>query len=312
MAERESGDFVVSFSEVKTFHECGHRHLKLYREGLNQLEEFNQTGIYNGWGSAFHDTLDAFFREKISIDESESFFKEQMWKQLGKILKGPALKSEEIDIFLDCYENSFQAIKFLPTWLKQEFGNYKILGTEVKYEIPVSALVEILPIESRAKNKLAYENTYLKGFIDCMLLDEFGNIRILDWKTSYNGWNSYKRKDKELHHQVVLYKAVILAGMKISGEKEFNFQSDSDRAPLKIHASKILPSFVITKPLEEKKKPFELFSVPSGADSIISSVKWLCDAIISMRKNINFHNTNSCRFCPLSQHPEHCKNAIDL
>jgi hypothetical protein len=280
MAQREDGRFMVSYSETKMWSDCPHRWRAFYELGARNIPELNPPSQALAWGSAFHDSLEAH------LQSTPHCFDTRWLNEFNKLLQAnvecdPKFKTLVEDV-------SPKLLEKMPAWLSEEFGKWTFLGAEIQFEMPLDNICSTLNIND-------HSGAFVKGFIDCILQDEKGKIWLLDWKTSEKGWSHFKRKDEDTPKQLQLYKACFITAMKNAGID----------IPIKTMSRMIGTEYIIVRPRLDDKS-FERYNVSSGETSMIKTVQWLHKAVRGMQKQINFQNTNSCRFCPLAQKEEWC------
>lgn len=289
MPIREDGRFVVSFSEVKMWHECPHRWKKFYQDGAKALPEFNLPSQATAWGSSFHTAVE---RQLLGKPHK---WKEAWGEELKACLDNPLV---EVDpAFVKKVESvSDELVERAPRWLVENFGAYDLLGSEIPFEIRVDSLCETFGL--KMGQTLGTSDTpelWIKGFIDLVIRDHKGKVHLIDWKTTEKGWGPWKRRDAETPRQLILYKAATFAA----------FASAGANVDIKVDSRSTGTSFALVKP-DLARKPFELFTVGSGPKALTESVSWLTKACRGMYRSFNPTNPEACRFCPFSGNPEWC------
>ena len=171
----------VSFSEIKLWSECPHRHKLKYIDGL---EDF-KGNLHTAFGSAIHDVCEHGLLN-ASLDREKHFL-----KSFDKEIK--SLKNKQVEIDQVLYEQMMTQYKPIVNsfreYLDKYFENCEVVSTEEElYE----------PIEDC--------NLKFKGFIDLVVKTPDGKYHILDWKTCGWGWDARKKSDKILNYQLTYYK----------------------------------------------------------------------------------------------------------
>ena len=188
----------VSFSQLQTYLSCPHKWQLQYKDNVG-LYDYN---IHMVFGSAVHEAL----QEYISIMYEKSgaaadrwdidgFFKKiffEIYEENQKRNNGVHFSSpSEMREF---YNDGLDIINFI----KKKKGAYfskkgwHLVGVEI-------------PLLLKPNNFL--NNTFFKGYLDLVFYHEPSNkFKIIDIKTSINGWNKWKKKDEKKTFQLILYK----------------------------------------------------------------------------------------------------------
>jgi len=184
----------LSFSELKTWSECPHRHKLDY---LDKLRVF-KGNEYTAFGKAIHAVGEKFVFE-ADEDEIEEF-------ETNFLYELKLLKQEDNDIVFNdklIQEMRPQGAKIAPHMipaLKEHFGPYEVISAEEGLYEP-----------------LTHPGVKFKGFIDLVIkVDE--TYHILDWKSCSWGWNARKKSDRILTYQLTLYKHFYSAKHNIDPE----------------------------------------------------------------------------------------------
>lgn len=284
MAKRSDGRFIVSYSEIKTWHECPHRWRAFYELGARDIPELNSPSQALAWGSSFHDALEQHLLGKPGM------FPEFWQKEIDALSEAGAPLDEAFKANVE--KNSEPLIAGMEEWLTTNLGaGWILLGTEVQFELHLDDLANLLGVKNTC-------DAWLKGFIDLVGMDAKGKIWLLDWKTTEKGWSFWKRKDENTPRQIQLYKACVMAGMQKAGAT----------VNLKGHSRICGTEYVIIRPhmQTEKLTNPERFPVPSGPKSMERTFKWAQQAVMGMLMGIQRQDENGCRFCPLAGVTEWC------
>lgn len=186
----------VSFSQFNTFLNCNYKWYLDYCENRRKWDG----NINTAFGTAIHETFQKYLEllYNVSVKEAESldikkFFKDAYDKEIEKLLsEGKEIEDDQytdfyydgIDIIAEFTKTS-NRLKYFPT------KKYELVGIEI-------------PLEIDMKNNVCFS-----GFIDIVLREKGKNkYRIIDFKTSFNGWNKYTKEDFSKIAQLHLYKAV--------------------------------------------------------------------------------------------------------
>jgi ATP-dependent exoDNAse (exonuclease V) beta subunit len=169
----------ISYSELKLWNECTHRHKLKYVDGL---EDFTGN-LYTAFGSAIHSVCENIALKKdISGQE---YFIEAFNEEVGK------LKPDVIDKSLheSMYAQAPGIIDKVADALDATFPGYKVIGVEEELHEEVDDI-----------------DIKLKGYIDLIIQTPDEKYHIIDWKTCSWGWDARKKADKIIGYQLVLYK----------------------------------------------------------------------------------------------------------
>ena len=182
----------VSFSQFSWYLKCPHH---FFLDRVKNLKEFTDT-INTCFGTAVHEAIQLYIKtlytegfEKADSLEVFKLFKEYFERELSD--KKIKYTDEDYTGFIFDGEDIIK--EFLNTSTRIEnFPNnkYEFLGVETEIDMPI-------------KN-----NVNFMAYIDLVLKDKkTGDIKIIDFKTSTNGWNKYTKDDYTKLSQLLLYKA---------------------------------------------------------------------------------------------------------
>ena len=182
----------VSFSQYSTFLKCPHKWYLDYVKNLRVKDDNINTTFGTAIHHAFQTYLTSLYKEGVGIADSLDVKKLFLDKFNEEIKKVKDVKEEEFTDFIfdgndiiDTFCKSANRLKYFPT------KDYELVGIEIPLEIPIKNNVEFV------------------GFIDIVLKERDKEYyRIIDFKTSSNGWNSYMKEDVGKLAQLHLYKSV--------------------------------------------------------------------------------------------------------
>ena len=182
----------VSFSQYSTFLKCPHKWYLDYVKNLRVKDDNINTTFGTAIHHAFQTYLTSLYKEGVSVADSLDVKKLFLDKFNEEIKKVKDVKEEEFTDFIfdgndivDTFCKSANRLKYFPT------KDYELVGIEIPLEIPIKNNVEFV------------------GFIDIVLKEKGKEYyRIIDFKTSSNGWNSYMKEDVSKLAQLHLYKSV--------------------------------------------------------------------------------------------------------
>lgn len=182
----------VSFSQYSTFLKCPHKWYLDYVKNLRVKDDNINTTFGTAIHHAFQTYLTSLYNEGVSIADALDVKKLFLDKFNEEIKKVKDVKEEEFTDFIfdgndivDTFCKSANRLKYFPT------KDYELIGIEIPLEIPIKNNVEFV------------------GFIDIVLKERNKEYyRIIDFKTSSSGWNSYMKEDVSKLAQLHLYKSV--------------------------------------------------------------------------------------------------------
>ena len=182
----------VSFSQYSTFLKCPQKWYLDYVKNLRVKDDNINTTFGTAIHHAFQTYLTSLYKEGVGIADSLDVKKLFLDKFNEEIKKVKDVKEEEFTDFIfdgndivDTFCKSANRLKYFPT------KEYELIGIEIPLEIPIKNNVEFV------------------GFIDIVLKEKDKEYyRIIDFKTSSSGWNSYMKEDVSKLAQLHLYKSV--------------------------------------------------------------------------------------------------------
>ena len=255
----------VSFSEVREWTDCPHRHRLKYVEKIDNSEP----STVLEFGTAVHAACELYLKSKV-IDLK--VVKDKLDEAWTKFEGKEGFTTEEKEKLL---EISAAILAEVPSFMNQNFTEWEYISAEeLLYE----------SIEgSQAKFK-----GLVDGIITCYQIQKNGKkkklVWIIDWKTSAAGWSPQKKSDKMTQAQLVLYK---------------HFWSTKHQVEL----SDIRCGFVILKKSAKPGKRCELIPVSVGPLTIKKTLKVLNNAVNGIIKGLDIKNRNSCKYCDFKNTP---------
>ena len=184
----------ISYSQISMYGDCPLRWKLNYVDRLS----ISESGIHLIFGTAMHEVLQAYLEvmyfdtvknaDKLPLEE---MLRDNLIKEFKKAEeadgKPPSTKKELGEFFQD----GCNIIDFFKKRRGQYFGKneWELIGCEV-------------PIDLELKN-----NIRMIGYLDIVLKSKITNkIKIIDIKTSTQGWNKWMKMDKNKTQQLLLYK----------------------------------------------------------------------------------------------------------
>lgn len=178
----------VSFSEVKTWTECGYRHKLSYIDKI----EIPSEKIHADFGTILHNTIESYLKTKSMNAQTALDEIDRVWS-LKSYKKPDTWKGWAANILAE-----------VPDWLEKEFPGWSYIGAEFE-------LYENIPEEEYVK---------FKGFVDCLIsapgFRGKDKVWIIDWKTGpAYGWKREKKEDPMVLSQLYLYKDFLMRKLEI-------------------------------------------------------------------------------------------------
>ena len=183
----------VSFSQFSNYFICPY---KYYRDYILKERVFEDNLIMT-FGTAIHETIQLFLKAMFKYG----------YKRVGNM--------DVMKYFIWSFKRQIKK-KNIPYTL-EEFNEFVNDGKNILFEFidPSNYLRyfsrdqwELLGIEDELNIEIR-NNVNLTGFIDLVLKNKkTGKYKIIDFKTSNNGWNKYQKEDFTKTSQLVLYKAL--------------------------------------------------------------------------------------------------------
>ncbi len=182
----------VSFSQFSTWLKCPH---KFYIDKVQGLKEYEDS-LNTCFGTAIHQTLQKYIKTLYteSTEKADSINLIEDFKlNFSTQLKDTDLKytDEDYTDFVFDGEDILKAFSTTANRIKNFPSNkYEFIDVELEIKMPIKNNVDFV------------------AFIDLVLKEKItGDIKIIDFKTSTNGWNKYQKDDYSKVSQLLLYKA---------------------------------------------------------------------------------------------------------
>jgi len=232
----------VSFSQYSTYLKCPHKWYLDYAKNLRTRDDSIHTTFGTAIHHAFQTYLTCLYNEGVGIADSMDVKKLFLDKFNEEIKKVKDLKEDDVTGFIfdghdiiDTFCKSANRLKHFPT------NDYDLVGIEI-------------PLEIAIKN-----NVNFVGFVDIILKEKNREYyKIIDFKTSSSGWNSYMKEDESKIAQLHLYKSVY--------SKKFNVPLNSIEVEF----------FIVKRKLYENvsypQSRIQIFKPASGPASIKESI----------------------------------------
>jgi hypothetical protein len=282
----------VSNSQVSIYSQCPHRWNLEYIQKIGEYE----TNIYLIFGTSMHTVIQKYlltlYNESVKnanemdldqmlIDEMKSEFA----KSLEKGDPNPCTKAEMIEFYYD----GIKIFRYMVSHQKEFFPKrkHKLLGIESNLDLP-------------------YGPVNFVGYLDVVILNEkTQKIKIIDLKTSTNGWNKWQKMDKIKTNQLLFYK-------KFYGEK-YNVKINDIQIEYLILKRKLYEN------IDYPQKRIQRFVPANGVPSVNKAMAEL-DALVTegFTEDGEYNtdrkyqarsgkNNRNCTYCPFKDHPEYCE-----
>jgi hypothetical protein len=178
MIDFPTGKPHVSFSEVKTWKECGWRHKLVHIDKLP-----DSPSIHTDFGKIVHDQCESYLKTRqMDVDGASKAVYDcvsSKWKDENPTVWSDYARNILIDI---------------PAFLESEFPGWEFMGAELELYEPITG--------SSMKFK-----GFIDGVITCKGKRGEDLIWVIDWKTAGpGGWHPEKKRDVLVQMQLALYK----------------------------------------------------------------------------------------------------------
>jgi hypothetical protein len=188
----------ISYSQMSMFNECPKKWSLQYREGHKSFT----SSIHTVFGTALHETLQHYLTvmyeqsgaaaDRLNTSEMlEENLREEYKKQYKSNNNQHFATPDELREF---YEDGVEIIREFSKDKTKYFGKrgWHLVGCEV-------------PIILTPHSK--YQNVMFQGYLDVVLYHEPTNkIKIIDIKTSRQGWSKKEKSDENKQFQLIAYK----------------------------------------------------------------------------------------------------------
>jgi len=190
---KEEKKNIVSFSQFQNWYICPNRWWLDYPKGLRAFTD----SIHTVFGTAIHDTIQLYLKTLYKKGEEQA--EKINLKKYFKFAFNREIKDKKIKVsdkeYTEFYFNGEDILKdFTKTKNRLKYfplEKYELLDIEGEITVDIMNNVKIL----------AYLDLVLKN-------KENDRIRIVDFKTSGQGWTVYQKEDYAKFSQVLVYKAV--------------------------------------------------------------------------------------------------------
>jgi hypothetical protein len=188
----------VSYSQMSMFNECPKKWSLQYKEGHKQFT----SSIHTVFGTALHEVLQAYLTVMYEKSGAEAdrlntyeMFEDALREEYKKQYKANNnLHFSAPDELREFFEDGIAIIREFAKDKSKYFSKrgWHLVGCE-------------LPLVLTPSSKLP--NVMFQGFLDLVMYHEPTNrIKIIDIKTSRQGWSKKEKSDENKQFQLILYK----------------------------------------------------------------------------------------------------------
>jgi len=172
----------VSFSELKIWNECTHKHKLKYIDDVDGFLGNEHTAF----GKAIHDVCEQLLVSSKRLDLKKLF-------SLNFLNELKDLEKKNVDLnkklVQDMRKQGDSLVEYILPATKKYFGNFELISAEEELE------------ETIEGSSLKY-----KGYIDLVVKTNDGKYHIVDWKTCSWGWDARRKADRMTTYQLTYYK----------------------------------------------------------------------------------------------------------
>ena len=283
---------IVSYSQFKIWQQCPWRWKLRY---IDRIKE-DEPSIHLIFGTAMHETLQCYLLAMYSnsVKHADSLdLKKILSEKMSEIHTGLLKNYEELEKYVSkkvMVEFYYDGVKIID-WFKSHRVDYFNSRTE-----------ELIGIEVSIEKELGTGLKFL-AYLDIVIRNkETGKIRIIDFKTSTKGWNSYAKNDSKTTSQLILYKALYSAMYKVD--------------PKDISVEYMILKRKLYEDIPYPQKQIQKYIPASGKPTMNKVVNHFQFFVESCFTSDGSHDTtavfpkiatsNNCRFCEFKNKPELC------
>ena len=284
----------VSYSQFSKWYSCARR---FYWDKVMK-KEIKDSNLNTCFGTAIHEAIQEYIKKLYtegatfadSLDLNK-MFKEAFDREIAK--DNVKSESEEYSAFvmdavdiLRTFVHSPNRTKHFPT------GKYEFIDVE-------------LEIEQNILNNVSFI-----AYIDLVLKDKStGRIKIVDIKTSTNGWNKWQKEDNSKLYQLLLYKLFYAKKFQVD-PKNIDIEFFILKRKLMENVSFPQSRIQIVKPKDDKREMIKC------SDLFVDFIKDCFDSEGKHKTDINIYPRNpgkakkNCKYC--SHHKTLCDGKSDV
>lgn len=185
----------ISFSEIKIWQECPHKHKLYYLDNLRMFKG----NEYTAFGKALHAVSENFLVKEMK-ETPEAFFESEFLNELKILGKDSPELDLRADLVKDMRVQGKNLAPLIQPALESYFGDCEIFSVE-----------EEIMQELQSK-------TNFKGYID-LVVKKDDEYHIIDWKTCSWGWDARRKADRMTTYQLAYYKNFFCEKYSIDTDK---------------------------------------------------------------------------------------------
>jgi hypothetical protein len=273
----------ISYSQMSMFNECPKKWSLQYREGHKQFT----SSIHTVFGTALHETLQHYLTvmyeqsgaaaDRLNTSEMlEEKLREEYKTQYKANNNQHFVSPDELREF---YEDGVAIIREFSKDKTKYFGKrgWHLVGCEI-------------PIIVTPNPKL--QNVMFQGYLDIVLYHEPTNrIKIIDIKTSRQGWSKKEKSDENKQLQLITYKKYF--------SELYNFPIENIEIEFMIVKRKIFESDTyVIKRVQQFKPASGKVKLNKAAKSIETFIEQAFDRNGFKDVDHQPKENNNCKWCP--------------
>ena len=273
----------ISYSQMSMFNECPKKWSLQYREGHKQFT----SSIHTVFGTALHETLQHYLTvmyeqsgaaaDRLNTSEMlEEKLREEYKAQYKANNNQHFVSPDELREF---YEDGVAIIREFSKDKTKYFGKrgWHLVGCEI-------------PIIVTPNPKL--QNVMFQGYLDVVLYHEPTNrIKIIDIKTSRQGWGKKEKSDENKQLQLITYKKYF--------SELYNFPIENIEIEFMIVKRKIFESDTyVIKRVQQFKPASGKVKLNKATKSIETFIEQAFDRNGFKDVNHQPKENNNCKWCP--------------
>jgi hypothetical protein len=258
MNDFPTGKMHVSFSEVKTWKECGWRHKLIHVDKVPG----DPPSVHTDFGKIVHTQCESYLKTRqidipAACDEIRA-----AWAQNGH--KNDKGEPDDPEVWV---KHATNILTDLPAFMDAEFPGWTYMGAELALYEPI------------AGTSMMFKG-FIDGVITCKGKKGEDLIWVIDWKTAGpGGWHPEKKRDVLVQMQLALYKSYLATKLGLDKKR-------------------VRCAFLLLKRGAKLGKTCEAFRVSVGPVTELRANKVVSDMVGTVSKRVFFKNRLSCKFCP--------------
>jgi hypothetical protein len=295
------GERKISYSQFAMYSTCPKQWELAYAKGLRTFSQ----SIHTLFGTALHETVQLYLTTLYtdSVKAADRLGLHEILKE--KLFTGYKEAHEKMGRHFsnkfelgEFYNDGVAILDYIKRHRKKYFSpkNEELVGIEVPIYHPVSD---------------GHGHVLMMGFLDIVIRDTVTNrVRIIDLKTSTNGWNKYQKADKTKASQLVLYKHYFA--------EQFGFDVELIDITYLIVKRKLIEGAMFPQKRIQEFKPA---SGKPTRNKLLQEIQGMIDSCFTKDGEYNTDRTypaiagknyKNCKYCEFAEDDELCpmKNRI--